>query len=327
MTLSYYARLLCVCCATFFLVHALSWIIVSRLARAAVAAAGKVSPRSAARLLFVLRMAPVALALLFVVGFCVPSYVWFEPHVAGERVSFLFLLAALVGLFTFTLPLLRGAMAIFRTWNYLRACSRHALNADVAQPDSGPLVISEDSALMATAGIVCPRVVVSQAVMDALSEEQKEAAFRHEAAHLAARDNLKKLLFLLTPDLLPLVPGGCSILERGWALYSEWAADDEAVDGDVRRAVSLASALVRIAKIGVRPRPSYLLSSFVDDERGLAMRVDRLLHGPLEPIPCLTPNTLLGGKITLLVALTSGVLLFLPLTLAAIHRLLERLLQ
>lgn len=326
MILPYYVRLLCLCCASFFLVHALSWVALAKLAPAALKAAGKVNPRSAARLLFALRMTPVLLTLVFVLGFCVPSYLWLEPPVAGERVSFLFLLAALGGLFTFTVPLFRGARAVLRTRKYLRACSRNARNSDVAQANAGPLVINEDSALMATAGVVSPRVVVSQAVMDALSEEQKEAAFRHEAAHLAARDNLKKLLFLLTPDLLPLVSGH-SILERGWALYSEWAADDEAVDGDVQRAVSLASALVRVAKIGVRPQPSYLLTSLMDDERGLALRVDRLLHGPLEPIPCLTPRTLLAGRITLLVGLTSGVLLFLPVTLAATHRLLERLLQ
>ena len=101
--------------------------------------------------------------------------------------------------------------------------------------------------------------------MNALSEEQKEAAFRHEAAHRVSRDNLKKFLFLLAPDILPMV-SGLSNLERGWARFTEWAADDQAVDGDPQRALSLAAALVKVAKMGVHPTPSYLLSSLVDDD-------------------------------------------------------------
>ena len=49
-------------------------------------------------------------------------------------------------------------------------------------------------AVMAVAGVVHPKLVVSQTVLDALSDDQREAAFRHEAAHRASRDNLKRLL-------------------------------------------------------------------------------------------------------------------------------------
>ena len=75
------------------------------------------------------------------------------------------------------------------------------------------------------------RLVVSQSVMDTLSREEKEAALRHETAHRDSRDNLKKLLFLLSPDILPFA-SGLKSLERGWSKFTEWAADDKAVSGD-----------------------------------------------------------------------------------------------
>ncbi len=59
--------------------------------------------------------------------------------------------------------------------------------------------------MMAMAGVMHPKLVVSKAVLAALSQEQKEAAFRHEAAHRSSRDNLKRLMFLLSPDVVPFV--------------------------------------------------------------------------------------------------------------------------
>jgi Zn-dependent protease with chaperone function len=88
---------------------------------------------------------------------------------------------------------------------------------------------------MVVAYLMNPRLVVSRAVMGALSEEQKEAALRHEAAHRAYHDNARKLLSLLSPDILPFVQALPS-LQREWVKFTEWAADDEAADGDAQRA-------------------------------------------------------------------------------------------
>ena len=187
-------------------------------------------------------------------------------------------------------------------------------------------MVQDGATVMAVAGVWHPRLVVSQSVMDALTPEQKEAAFRHEAAHRVSRDNLKKLLFVLSPDILPFV-SGLSSLEQGWAKFTEWAADDEAVSGDQDRALSLASALVRVAKLGVHPAPAYLLSSLVDDDRELETRVDRLLREPAYAEKPLQPLVAFVRNAALIVGGVAVTMLLWPESLGSIHQLLEHLVQ
>jgi hypothetical protein len=62
--------------------------------------------------------------------------------------------------------------------------------------------------------------------------------------------------------------------------------------GDSHRALSLASALVRVAKMGSKPKLSYLFSSLVDDDQELTERADRLLRpqpNPGKPAEVLVP--------------------------------------
>jgi len=326
MILPYYLRLLCLCFATFFAVHTLIWLVIRSMAPAALKVAETVRPRLSSRLLFGLRMAPAAVTLFLVVGFCVPSYVWLEPDIASERVGFACLLAALLGAAVWVVALLRGLSSVARTSRYLRVCQSHGIETTVGQASAHVLVLHGDVPLMAVAGVMHPRLVVSQSVMDALSEEQKEAAFRHEAAHRVSRDNLKKFLFLLAPDIVPFVSGFAS-LEHGWARFTEWAADDQAVDGDPQRALSLASALVKVAKMGVHPTPSYLLFSLVDDDRDLEVRVDRLLREPAYAEKPMTPLVAFARNASLVIAGVAATILLWPESLGAIHRLLEHLVQ
>jgi Zn-dependent protease with chaperone function len=326
MILPYYMRLLCLCFGTFFVAHALCWLVVRSLSSAAVRIADTMRPRASSRLLFALRIAPVAVTLFLVVGFCVPSYVWLEPDISSERVGLACLLAAALGASVWVVSSLRGLVSIVRTQSYLRRCRRFVSSNETVSEGADCLVVSNNAVVMAVAGAWHPQLVVSQAVMNALSEEQKQAAFRHEAAHRTSRDNLKKLLFLLSPDVLPFV-SGLSGLERGWARFTEWAADDEAVDGNQERALSLASALVRVAKLGVRPAPAYLLSSLVDDDCDLETRVDRLLREPAYAEKPLQPVVAFTRNAALVLAGVGTTLLLWPQSLGSIHRLLEHLVQ
>jgi Zn-dependent protease with chaperone function len=326
MILPYYLRLLCLCLATFFVVHGVGWLAVRSIAPAALRIAASMKPRLSSRLLFGLRMAPVAMTLFLVVGFCVPSYIWLEPDIASERVGLACLVAAVLGAAVWIVALVRGGSSVARTVRYVHACRINSVETTVGRDSAQVLVLKDEVPLMAVAGVMHPCLVVSQSVMDALSDEQKEAAFRHESAHRTSRDNLKKFLFLLAPDILPFV-SGLSGLEQGWAKFTEWAADDQAVDGDAKRALSLASALVKVAKMGVHPTPSYLLSSLVDDDRDLEVRVDRLLREPAYAEKPLAPVVAFARSAALVAAGVAATMLLWPGSLGGIHRLLEHLVQ
>ena len=282
-------------------------------------------PRMAARFLFGIRIAPSAITVFLVVGFCVPSYIWLEPDITSERVGWFCLLAAAAGAAAWIVSSVRAVISIVRTERYLRVC-RLESQTEVSPNSADVVVLHGTDAVMAVAGVVHPKLVVSRTVLDALSDDQREAAFRHEAAHRASRDNLKRLLVLISPDVLPFAMG-LGRIERAWSTFTEWAADDEAVDGSQDRALSLASALVRVAKLGVRPAPGLMLSSLIDNDRDLETRVDRLLREPAYAEKPLQPVLAFMRNAAIVVGGVAATLLMWPGSLGNIHRLLEHLLQ
>jgi hypothetical protein len=320
MTFPYYLRLIVLCFATFYVAHTAMWLAVRAFASTALRIAQTMRPRMAARFLFAVRLAPVVVSLFLVAGFCIPSYVWWEPDIAGERVGWVCLSAALLAIMAWVVSLVRGGTSIVQTERYLRRWSRESKPACA----DDPLIVRDCAAIIAIAGVAHPRLVVSQQVMEALSDEQRAVAIRHEAAHRSSRDNLKKLLLLLTPDVLPFCRGLAQI-ERAWTRFTEWAADDAAVDGSQERALCLATALVRVAKLGVRPTPAYVLSSLVDGEEDLEVRVDRLLREPEYAERPLQPLAAFAKNAAIILGCVAGTVMLWPESLNGVHRLLERL--
>jgi beta-lactamase regulating signal transducer with metallopeptidase domain len=170
------------------------------------------------------------------------------------------------------------------------------------------------------AGIIHPKLMVSSNLVAALGGEELAVALRHEHAHRVSQDNLKRLLVLLAPGVLP-VWRGFGLLERAWARFTEWAADDYAVDGDPRQSVTLASTLVRVARLGACPDAPPLVTSLLADDRDLAQRVDRLLKQPTTAEPPRLPVRAIG--LTAAVAALAAMLQ--PATLYAVHGMLEHL--
>jgi beta-lactamase regulating signal transducer with metallopeptidase domain len=191
--------------------------------------------------------------------------------------------------------------------------------------DASPaLLLSDKAPVLAVAGVFRPRLVISRRVMRGLSSQQREAALRHERAHCASGDNLKRFLILLAPDILPFVRS-FSGLERAWSKFTEWAADDVATAGDPQRALSLASALVRVARMGSKPNLGYLSCSLLGGNQELSERVDRLLRPQSQPqkrVKVLLP--LITGAGTLAVSAFAVMTLW-PGSLSLVHRALEQL--
>jgi Zn-dependent protease with chaperone function len=326
MILPYLLRLVCLCFASFFVLNAVASLLVRISSNSAIRFAQSRASSTAARLLLALRLLPFALAVLFVVGLCVPSYLWLEPAVTAERVGTLCVVLGLLGAAIWFTSIARTVRSLVASLRHNRLC-RLAGQETRPPGNSAPIVLVEDEApLLALSGLLRPRLLISRGVLRVLSAEELDAALRHEHAHRTSRDNAKRLLLLLAPDIFPFVRT-LRTLEHSWSKFAEWAADDQAAGGDSRRALLLAAALVHIARMGSAPPLPLLSTSLLAGDHDLAARVDRLLR----PIPLArvyskpvhhrlrTAGFLLAGCLT--------ALLLTPSALSSVHELLELLLR
>ena len=311
MILPYLPRLVILSLALFFVVHVFVAGVVALLAPLVIRWLKRSNP--AANFLFLLRLLPAGLALLAVAALCVPSYLELEPEATLERVSSASVLIAILGAVMWCVSIIRTGRAIHNSSAWVRNCERTGATTSLPGTSLPIVVVKSSPPMFVLAGILHPRLIVSQGVLDELSSAQLTAVLRHEHGHRAAHDNLKRLLLLLAPI-------SSALLDRAWAKHAEWAADDRGADR-----FDLAEALVRVARIGSLAASPVLVSSLIAEEGDLAARVERLLDSPTAGKQA-NPWTrrLVGAAATaaLLTAVT-----FLYAGLPAVHDALEYLIR
>jgi Zn-dependent protease with chaperone function len=322
MIFHYALRLLCLCLASFFLVNAAVGLTTARSSRAAVRMAESMHARSAARFLLAVRLLPCALGIGAVLALCVPSYLWLEPPASSERIGWACLALALLGAAGWFVSLARVTRALAFSFRFNRAWQQTGGETLLRGESPKAVIVEKDAPLLALTGVFRPRLVVSRSVLRSLSTEELELALQHENAHRISRDNLKRLFLLLSPTPIPLF-GSFSSIERCWAKFSEWAADDEAVRGDSHRALSLAAALLRVARMGAAPQLSFLHTSFCAGDHDLSARVERLLGIQTLPAKLHSSTRAFAIGSSLGMAVCAGALLVWPAILSSVHRLLE----
>jgi len=275
--------------------------------------------RSAGRLLLGLRLVPAAAAVLFVAVWCVPGSFWLEQP-GPERVSLVCLAAAALGFAASAAAAVRACGALARSaqrWRGWRAAGRRVL----LPGEPGPVwVVETPGPVVALAGILRPHMVVARTVIGVLSPDELASALRHERAHSNSRDNLKRLAVMLAP---PLLPGWCVLhpIEQAWLSFAEWAADDRAAEGSDSKALSLASALVRLARMKAGPPVPELAISLLGASGEVGARVERLLAGAPESEPDASRAAHYGWLLWAGVAMV----ILQPVALLWAHDLLERL--
>jgi len=317
----YVLRLACLCLGSFFLIHLALSLFASALAPWAMRCAERIAmrqpARSAATLLFAMRLFPAVISLAAVAALCVPSFLSFEKPRGAEAAGIPFLVTAAVGASIWTISLMRSLSALVRSHRFVPR-----LSAILGRESEKVWLLEGVGPLIGLAGVLRPRIVVSRSVATALEGDQLAAALRHERAHRASADNLKRLLLLLAPDALP----GVSLFRRvdcAWARLAEWAADDWAA-ADAGSSLALAEALVRVARLGAAPRTSPLVSAFVPPGEDISTRVNRLLNGASGA----KGSPILGSALfASLFAFPFAVVAVAPRSLSAVHQLLERLMH
>ncbi|HWG57836.1 MAG TPA: hypothetical protein VN661_02185 [Candidatus Acidoferrales bacterium] len=323
MSAPYVLRIAILCLASFFLVNAALGLLARILSPAAIRRAARMNVRAAEQMLFALRLLPPAAAAFAVLALCLPSYLWLEPTRRVESIGLGCSVIALLGLANWIWSAVRAIRAL--RWLDPAAALEPMNMPEISLGGRTLRVIDTQSPVLALAGFVRPRIILSSGVARSLSVEQLELALRHEDAHRRSGDNWKRLL-LLAPDVIPFSRTFRKI-EAAWAVFAEWAADDEAADNDPGRSVALAETLLRVARLGTPARLSPLFAPFVSGDENLAARVERLLRAqPAAPLPPAQPrarNFCLGACAALAVA----ALALLPAALPLVHEALERLIR
>jgi Zn-dependent protease with chaperone function len=272
---------LCLALATLLTVNALAACAVVGLWRGLLARATRNwSAGARAQILFALRLAPFAFALLFVAALIVPSYLRYEPEATAEAVSLKLAAFAALSIIGLALALWRGLMAWLTTRRLIADWLRHAEPITLPNVALPAFRVAHKFPVVAVVGALRPRLFVAQQLFAALSHSELSAVLAHERGHLAARDNLKRTLLRACRDVLMIVPAGRT-LDRAWAESVEAAADEHAAQaGDDATALDLASALIKIARLiptgaqPTMPAGAFLIGEFADGN--LAWRVERL---------------------------------------------------
>jgi beta-lactamase regulating signal transducer with metallopeptidase domain len=294
--------------------------------------ARRLSAHARATILFIMRVGPPAVALAFVVALLIPSYLLYEPYATGEVVSKKLAVLALASLIGVAFALWRGLKSWLATRKLLREWLEEAERIQVDGTDIPAFRIKHAFPVIAVVGSLRPRLFVASHVLDSLSEEEMLASIAHEYGHLAARDNLKRVLMRACRDMLTMVPGG-HLIDRAWAENAEAAADESAAARGSAMALNLASALIHIARmVPAGARPTTPVASFLlgDETDGVMGRVRHLLDLATadERQHHAKAKLLWAGWAALLISMFSLILLLInsPM-LASLHSAMEHVVQ
>ena len=288
--------------------------------------------RTRVNLIFLLRVAPLAAAVIFICAFVLPAFLMFEPTASGEAVGIKLTLIALVSAFGIVAAFGRIFASWWRTKRLI--CEWMRLSEPVAIDGVNIPVyrIRHPFPVIAVVGVLRPQMFVAEQILSELDAAELAAAIAHECGHISTHDNLKRIAMRVCGDLL-VFPLGKS-LDRVWSDAAESAADEFAASrGGRRSALDLASALIKVGRITPQeaawamPIGAFLLEA---EDGSLAVRVDQLLQiaDQANAIDGVAANTT-QNAIWLIPILTS--LLIAPLALnsellSAVHSFSEALL-
>jgi hypothetical protein len=218
-------------------------------------------------LLFGLRVSPFVLSATVAVFLAFPSFLLLEAHSMDEDAGTFALSASAALLLGAGFYQVMAAAARTRRVVAEGLEGARRLTAD----ETTPALVSPRSVLpLMLIGVRIPKVLISEAAREVLSEGELRAAVRHEIEHLRSRDNLKKVILSCIP-----FPGMAG-LERTWQEAAELAADKGAVTSR-EEALDLASALIKLSRRFPPQAAPAFTTGLVSIPGSVATRVERLL--------------------------------------------------
>ena len=285
--------------------------------------AGGPPARGAATLLF-LGLLPSLGGLVAALGLALPAWIVHEPRGSGEAAGPVLVALATAGA---ALGLVRAGAALLDLWRTSRLARRwSAAGRPVAGLPLPATRFAHEFPVAAVVGLRRGRLFLADGLMRALSPEELDGVVAHEAAHCAARDNLKRLLLRASPDLLAWSGPGARLRQA----FDE-AAEREADDRACARVspLVLAGALLRVAAL-VPPGPGldaalvafHRDGSLSERVRGLVAAHERTAASMPGPGQAARPMKRVLGA-ALAGAVLSGVVVAGSWSLPLVHGLLE----
>ena len=302
----------------------LAWFAAVNLVASAIAwAAGRAIVRGRWQLnsdwLLLVRLFPACVAALFVGIAFLPAHLRFEPSESDESFGRLLLTLFILAIAIIWRAAARAgtvAAAALRTSRVLAT-----MPAAIPAPVEGAYEV-EQFAGLSLAGLFRTRILVGADARRVLTRDELDVALAHEHAHRASYDNIKRCAMFCAPDFFGWT-STARALEQRWRAEAECRADSRAVAGDERRAVQLASALVKVARLGNggRSRLASPVWSTFHEPMLLEARVRRLVSG--EALSAPSPR--FTGSIVLSSVLALAWLGFSPGAAQQIHRATDAL--
>ena len=242
-----------------------------------------------ARILFGLGTVPTFVAVLMTFALVVPAYLLHEPSPPREVVGVRLVGLAAVSALGVAMALWRVATRLAATRRLKAHWKRDAVAINLPGATLPTYRIRHPFPVIAVVGVLRPSLFIAEQLLDELDEAELAAAISHETGHAVARDNFKRTVMLACRGGAPFAIPSPS-LDRAWSDAAECAADEYAARADARRALDLASALVKIARLvpaGLTPALPAISSAASGSIDGVASRIRRLvaLADRSHPIP------------------------------------------
>lgn len=288
----------------------------------------RLSAQNKARVIFGLRVYPVAVALFGLVALLIPAYILFEPEASGEVISLKLGAFAIVAAAGAAVAGWRLFRTLYATRRMVSDWTRKSEKVSIPGINMPVYRLDHRFPVLAVVGILRPRIFVADRVFNFLDEAELRAAITHEYGHLKAFDNLKRTVLRACRDLL-IFPFGRA-LERAWAENAEVGADEFAArESGGPMGLDLAGALVKVARLVPQnshpsmPAGAFLLTGQTGD---VTARVHRLFElAESGPVNKSSIGQRLAMPLTLIVTLIllTAFLFTVPQLLLSVHNGME----
>lgn len=225
------------------------------------------------------------------------SHLGFNGHELGDAASLV--PALVIGL--------SATSAIAGFWRAARAVRAWMRRGSRGRGPDDSLLVAGSEPLVAVAGLLRPRIVVSAGALIHLDDAELEAGLEHERGHIRGGHRLISLVAVGLHGISRFLPGGRSVSDH-LEFHLERHADEYAVrrTGDP---LALASAICKVAG-GIRPGPAATLSLLGG---GSCSERLGLLLDEIDPADGETVGTRLAWGLALVAVMASAaLLLFIP---------------